>query len=268
MNRFSLLCVAAVAGVPVQAAEPSLSLTPAGAWKVDYGASTCTLSRQFTGGGQTYVLQLTQQPVIARAWLRLASPEKVKQRDDGDARLTIDGAELPQDVHFNVFANTAGGTTREFLLTDIRSQIGGARQSLRLEPAKYGTFDLDLKTFDKAMHALDTCMADLHRSLGVDPALLQSIAVAPKGEIFAGLPSIGQPYDLSLLYWVNSAGRIDECKVVRSSGIAELDDKACAVIQAKAKFEPARNAAGAAVRAPLFEEVNMRVSTVISDRPL
>ncbi|WP_298198802.1 energy transducer TonB [Novosphingobium sp.] len=43
---------------------------------------------------------------------------------------------------------------------------------------------------------------------------------------------------------VSAAGRVTGCEITRSSGFAELDTATCALLQRRARFEPARDAAG------------------------
>jgi protein TonB len=43
---------------------------------------------------------------------------------------------------------------------------------------------------------------------------------------------------------ISATGRVVHCRVVRSSGWTLLDDTTCALIRERARFEPARDAAG------------------------
>ena len=45
---------------------------------------------------------------------------------------------------------------------------------------------------------------------------------------------------------VSAAGRVSGCEITRSSGFADLDTATCALLQRRARFEPARDAEGKA----------------------
>jgi len=266
--RVSLIvAIAIVLGGAKPAPEPA-SLQPTTAWKVDYSSTSCILTRQFTGGGQGYDFELTLTPIEKRAWLRIGSAEKVRKFDSGDAVVEVDGVKLAEPTHFNMFENTKGGATREFLFLQFRRDVGSTGKSLRLIPARHGDFRLDLSDFPDAMQAMNSCMDDLHRSLGVDPATLQAIATEPGGWALDNVDVPRRAFDLTLFYWVASTGRVDDCRVLRPTGIAEFDARVCEDVKKKAQLKPARNAAGTAIRAPVYEHIPMRIETRISTSPL
>jgi len=262
-----IVAVALVLGAAKPPAAP-VALQPATAWKVDYSHNSCILTRQFAGAGQTYDFELTFAPVEKRAWLRIGSAEPIRRFDDGDAMVEVDGAKLSEPTHFNVFENAKHGTTREFLFLQFRRDVGAAARSLRLVPPRHGDLRLDLSDFPDAMRVMGSCMDDLHRSLGVDPAALQSVAVDPEGWSMAFVHSPDRQFDLQLLYWVTPQGTVDECKVVAPSGISEFDARVCDELKQKGRFKPAKTAAGAAVRAPVFEDLRMRRETRTTTEPL
>jgi protein TonB len=44
---------------------------------------------------------------------------------------------------------------------------------------------------------------------------------------------------------INAAGRISHCRITRSTGWAIVDEMVCRIVTQRARFEPARDAAGA-----------------------
>jgi len=266
--RVSLLAaIAIVLGGAKPVPEPT-SLEPVTNWKVDYSTSSCILTRQFAAGGQSYDFELTFTPIEKRAWLRIGSAEKPGRFDSGDAAVEVDGVKLAEPTHFNVFANAKGGTTREFLFLQFSRDVGRADRSLRLRPARHGDFTLRLPDFPGAMRAMGSCMDDLYHTLGIDPAVLQTVAVEPEGWAFQFVRSPEREYNMQLLYWVTADGKVDECKVLKPSGIDEFDQRFCVELQRNGRFKPAKSTAGAPMRAPVFEDLNIRIETRISTSPL
>ena len=267
MRNFVLLVLAVVLGGGKLAAGP-VDMKPATPWKVDYSKASCILTRQFSGGGQSYDFELTFTPVEKRAWLRIGSADKVGKFDDGDAVVEVDGVKLAEPTHFNIFRNSKRGTTREFLFLQFRRDVGATAKSLRLVPARHGDFRFDMTDFPDAMRVMGSCMDDLHRSLGVDPAALQSVAADPEGWSMSFVHSPNREFDMQLLYWVTPDGTVDDCKVVAPSGIREFDDRVCGELKQKGRFKPAKTATGAAIRAPVFEDLRIRRETRTTTDPL
>lgn len=248
--------------------RPPVTLVPTSAWKVDYSAKSCILTRQFASAGDAYAFELTFAPVEKRAWLRLGSAEAMRGRDDGDAAVEVDGSKLSQPTHFNIFPNVNGGTTLEFLFNQFQRDVGRAARTLRLTPAGHGDFRLDIADFPNAMQVMRRCTDDLHRSLGIDPAVLGTIAAEPKGWSMSFVKTPRGPFDLELVYWVTPDGRVDDCRVLAPSGKREFDERVCDELKQKGRFEPARSRTGAAVRAPVYEDIRMRIETRTSTSPL
>ena len=266
--RASLIVAIAIVLGGAKPAPAPVSLQAATGWKVDYSSTSCILTRQFTGGGQSYDFELTLTPIEKRAWLRIGSAEKVGKFDEGDAVVEVDGVKLGEPTHFNMFGNTKGGATREFLFLQFRRDVAHANRSLRLRPARHGDLTLEMPDFPGAMRAMDSCMDDLHRSLGVDPAVLQTIATNPEGWAFQFVRSPDREFEMQLLYWVTAEGKVDDCRILKSSGIADFDQRFCEELKRNGRFKPAKSVAGAPVRAPVFEDLVIRREERITTEPL
>ena len=241
-------------------------LQPTGQWQVNYADDGCVLSRTFKNDGTNYDFALTFEPVNPKAWLRIHSAEDLGGRRDGDADVTIDGSPLTHTVHFNVFPGKSGGTVREFLFEDFKKEAGGAQNSMALRAGRFGNLQLNTPDFAKAMQSMNSCVDDLHRSLVIDPALLGTIASPPDGfsASFIDTPK-AREFDYKILYWVTAKGKVDECHLLGTSGNREFDKNACDQLKKNGKYTPARDAAGNAVRAPVYEDVNLITTVIRSD---
>jgi TonB family protein len=270
MWRF-LICAWALAFSSwAQARGHVTDLQPSGPWKVEYADTNCVLSRTFTGAGESYEFELTLEPVVKTGWLRIGSPGKVRRSDDGNAQVDVDGIALAAPIHFNLFQNSKHGTTRQFLFPDFLKQVGGARASLRLRPGKYGDLFFRVPDFPQAVTAMSGCIADLHKSLGIDPALLQTIASPPQGNLLSliEIPKDSLLLTVTLLFWVAPNGSVDDCRVLVPSGRAELDSNICSRLLREGRYQPATNAAGVAIRAPVYEGVLLRRQIVFEGGPV
>jgi hypothetical protein len=261
------LLLALLATSPAYAAEP-LHLQPAGPWRVDYTEESCLLSRPFAAGGGRYNLVVTFEPLQSKAWMRLSSPALVKRRDDEQIKLDVDGVPLREPVHMNIFKAPTSGSIREILFKDFRGQAARAEKSLRFRSVRHGDVEIEVPGLAKAMTSVGTCVDDLHSSLGIAPELPRSIKSWPEG--FAGtffeLPFIpnGGSFSYRMLYWVAPDGKVDQCQLLAATRDSKFDSNACAQLKKKGKFVPARDVAGATVRAPVYDNATVRV-TVISN---
>lgn len=63
-----------------------------------------------------------------------------------------------------------------------------------------------------------------------------------------GLPRADAPVRVEVRFWVEVDGRCTGCEIQRSSGIAALDQRTCALVQQRFRYQPARNVAGQPIR--------------------
>ena len=245
---------------PACAAPEQIDLVPSGKWRVDYAENGCVLSRSFTGAGKEYKLGLTFEPVSADVWMRLRGPDSVSHFDSGEIKTEIDGAPQKTLVHFNLFKDKSGGATREYWLRDFRNNVAGTQRTIRLQTGKYGDIRIGFDGFAEAMKSIETCVDDLHRSLGIDPALLKTIASEPDQTSMGALtlPDIGDEFVYQMLYWVTASGRVDECHLLAPTRDAAFNKNACDEMKMNARFKPARDTAGKPVRAPVYENAHVR----------
>lgn len=138
--------------------------------------------------------------------------------------------------------------------------MAGAHETVRLNTGKYGDIRIAFDGFAEAMKSIGTCVDDLHRSLGIDPALLKAIASPPQpiSGTFPTMPTYKDEFIYQMLYWVASTGRVDECHLLAPTGAQSFDKNACEEMKKNARFKPARNAAGQPVRAPIYENAHVR----------
>jgi TonB family protein len=259
------LCAGFIASAGFAAAG-SVQLDPAGPWRVDYADDGCVLSRPFSAAGARHDLGLTFRPLQKRVWLRIRSSEQVRARDDEEIKVDVDDVTLKDLVHFNIYRAEPSGTVREFLFNDFARQVGGVQRSFRFRTARHGELLLNAKDIAKALQSTKTCVDDLHRSLGIDPALLATLKSEPEGYSgeFIELPDFRDQFEYHILYWVTPEGRVEDCRLLRPTGNKKFDQNACIQLEKKGRFKPARNAAGEAVRAPVYEDPVIRRTVIRS----
>ncbi len=100
----------------------------------------------------------------------------------------------------------------------------------------------------------------LAKHWGVDLAALDRIAVPAEPAVdpalwvrYTDYPDDalrkGQAGVVTLLWSIAATGEVTDCKVVAPSGVATLDRAGCRAILSRARYQPAKDAAGQAVPA-------------------
>lgn len=74
-----------------------------------------------------------------------------------------------------------------------------------------------------------------------------ALEIAPPSLPTAAIPQATSSGATVIAYDVNISGQVTHCSVFQSSGVPELDRKACEIFQARARFDPKRDSRGGAV---------------------
>ena len=119
---------------------------------------------------------------------------------------------------------------------------------------------LDTGTLDAGFTALNSCAKDLYEFWGVDPASLTRFTEAAKPlnmqevakQVQRRYPRAaewrGEEAMLQLKVLVGTDGRVEKCVTIKQIATENFEDQACQVFSELARFDPAKNGAGNAVR--------------------
>lgn len=97
-----------------------------------------------------------------------------------------------------------------------------------------------------------------------EPVLRNAEAVISPGDYPPVALRHGRSGIVSLLLGVSSGGRVTSCAVTETTGFAPLDAKTCDLFARRARFDPARDASGAAIAS----DFRVAASWVIDERQL
>lgn len=197
--------------------------------------------------------------------MRIAVEEDGGRRDDGNAILMIDGQRIAGTLHYNIYP-AASYRMREFMLNLDRHPLRDAKSSIRFWTRTHGDMEIRTRAFSPAWNALQECMTNLNVGLGIKPDDIARVATQPEGSIFDFVAPSGA-VDFAVLYWVTQTGTVEDCRLLKPSGNKTLDTSLCTNFQRKARFKPGLDSAGQPVRAPRFENVRIRVQTVVTTGP-
>ena len=258
MNSFILAAIAGLLLPPT--ALPALPvpspIPPAGKWAVDYGENACTLSRQFGDPARPVTLGIIPQPMSKYARVVLVSPDRLAAIPYADGTIGIDGLPTPIKTRFEVAPDAKVGS---IMVGHAEGELlGGIEKSTVLTFRPQGaTVALRIGSSARAVAALRLCIADLLARWGMDKAAQAQVVTPPDGSVvsvfrFDDYPDdalrANQQGEVTMRFWVETNGRISDCKVAKSSGVASLDSTTCEILTERARLAPARNAKGSPVR--------------------
>ena len=278
----------ALAATPAQA-EP-LVLKPNGPWNVDFADNTCRLAGFFGEGDDRHVMILDQYWPGPQFGLTVAGPGVRHFRSLKPARVRF--SEALEPLMATPFTGSLGdaGTAVIFSTLEIDkgereankadySDRGGlpqldvalGKQVQFIELHQNGrSVRLETGRLDATFGLLNQCTAGLLREWGLDPeqhltaqsgprwinkgALTQRIIDSyPRGALIKGEQGI-----MRMRVIVSAEGTVESCTILKATNTETLESPACKVMQT-ARFEPARDAAGAPFRSLYVTSISYRI---------
>lgn len=239
-----------------QSASANEPLKPSSKWVVDYAESMCTLGREFGPEAVTFGIRpsaLGTGGGLAVAMIPGARPGRSHETpatfvlEDGSA-IEVDATVywLPEKKTRVVTASLNAENMAKIMSGRPFGFPTGRREHIWFEPEGVAS----------ALKVLKTCEDDLLVSLGVPADELAQIAEGPKGDVSryfgsAAYPSnalfVGKGGQTFALVAIDAQGRVTDCKIISNSGHESFRKSTCEALM-RARFEPAKNAAGKPVR--------------------
>jgi len=256
--------IAMAAAAPIQ---------PTGKWVVDFADNACVLSRQY-GAGEDQFSANFKAPLLGKQFeLVIARPEKHPDEESYDEGWI----EKPDGRRIEPIKSYSYSTVAKTRLTRVsfdpeRYTVGEDGERLNLHINAKRAYDLAMPDFKAALSVLDVCLKDLRKVHGVDEATLARIATPAKtsGRLLSAFSTEDYPSaelddggqgNVGVLYWIETDGRVRDCKVIETSHRPRLDEKTCQVIKYQVKFKPALDAAGKPIRSPDYSRMRWRVGS-------
>ena len=253
---FILPLAAAAQAANAQQPAPA-PMEPAGAWTMDYADHSCDLRRDFGTGDAAVRITLSQSLAPMQVDVKVEGAGVLSLSRANRAVIDVASGQIesirlrqyPGDPAPLVFGNFRSLTALE--------DLGGA-SVLRVRRGDRQMGAYRLTDLGAALTALRTCQDDLYRSSGIEAAAMRRIAVdaEPVGnedewvtpdDLPPAYQNMAQTRLAIMRFDINTSGRVESCRILLSTGAAPLDAQSCRVMQARARYRPARDGAGQAV---------------------
>jgi hypothetical protein len=261
---------------PAAAQQAPAPQGQAGRWQVDGSTDRCVLTRRLEGpaGAATFVLRTI--PGSGRYDLILGGRELPTQlRRAGEIRLALAPAgvryqgdaravDLPGELGPGVAIGPLPAAFRSELAASSRLELG------RVSAGEAASWTLPSAA--RAAEAMAFCESEKQIEWGADPGAVEAGSTPPKpvgepGEwltlrdlgIAAATVEGSAAFAAVFRLAVAADGRATSCTLVESAGNFELRGDPCRALRRRARFEPARNAAGQPAASIAIHVVSMRM---------
>ncbi len=244
--------LAAMAALTLQQAPPKgTPLQPTGKWGVDYGLTACTLSRSVGSGDSNVLLGFMPLAGSDAVKIVIIGSAHAKLTGSGDITVVQGLGGKPAKRHY--YSGDDPKTKRPLALVkagreDLAAMVSAERLTLKGNGEK---LDLALPGIGAAVEALAACEIDLAKSWGFDLAL---VAKPPEPIDMAhwftdkdyptGAKRDDKAGETDFRATVGTDGKVTACFVTLHSSSPDLDQKACSIVIARARFHPALDKAG------------------------
>lgn len=222
---------------------------PSGKWNVDFADAQCIAHRDYgTAKGSPKLLLKAPAlgDVMQVAVLRDLTWSPAEQVDSTIA--TDQGRPLKTSL---LMYSPDRSKQRIYLLNLPSADFAAVRRATFLSirsPGLNETFALS--QMEPLMKVIEECVADLKRVFNIagngrEATGLRSRAKGNIAKLFSSgdYPQValrkGQTGRVRFAMLIQENGRVADCTIVATSGVASLDSQACAMVKSRAKFQPA-----------------------------
>lgn len=251
-----MLCL----GQPVVAADTTAVLEPVSPWNLDYGITQCTAMRSYGSAKEPVTFALVPAPE-GDTYELLVGYKRVAPEFAEELEGTVEFGSGP----IKSWLLRYGSKDRK--LTIYQFRIGSADMT-QARTARSVTFHIkgapdvafSLEKIPALMDGLAKCSDDLKDYWNMDGKTVARAAAVAKGDLRSIFSANDYPWEASsrwqqgtsqYLLMIDEKGKVAGCHVAVPSGVPILDVMGCAVIEERAKFQPAADSKGTPVRSTL-----------------
>jgi TonB family protein len=222
---------------------------PAAKWNVNFADAQCIAHRDYGRPGSPLKLILKAAPVGDVMQVALLRPAPWTAAEQVDATVTVDGG--PPVKTSLLMYSPKESKDRVYLLNMPSADFASVRQAKTLSVRSSGMNEtFQLSQMEPLLKVVDECVADLRRVFnipegGAEATGFKSRAKTNLAKFFSDTdyPSVavmkGQSGKVRFALLISEDGRVADCTIVATSGVPSLDSQACALLKARAKFQPA-----------------------------
>lgn len=246
---FAFFAASWLTGPPVDARPPT------GGWVVSFDDAQCLAFRDY-GTKEAPVQLLLKTPPIGGV-VQLAIARKGSDIAASQVKGTLAIDERPPTKISMVAYSPKGTDLRVYSMNVPEAEFALIRQAKAIA-IRGGSLDesLTLTHMAPMLKAVDDCVVDLRRVFNVtDPETAEKSPLQRRAKARLGklITSADYPRDaidrhqggrVKFALLIDEKGKVADCSVIETSGVAVLDAQSCALLKTRARFESALGADG------------------------
>ena len=261
VSAVCLVALSIIAARPALSAEP---LKPSGKWVVDFGENRCVAYRTFGSLAHPVHLLLKPSPIGDVLQVQVAERGAKGPGIQEQAKLTFgDG---PPHTLLQLQYGADKNQVRMVNLSKV--QVSELSKSTGLGwKSRHRDYHLALGPMIKLIETLDRCQAMLadHWNATLTKQLALKKSPSLDKPLLSLFSSDDYPFDAMrkdqsgfahVVVMVDETGKIADCTLIATSGIAVLDAQTCIILRKRATFHPAIGADGKPTRGIFHQRVN------------
>jgi TonB family protein len=246
----------AAACLPLAAPAPAAPLQPTANWDLDYGETQCAAARSYGAPDNGLVLAIVPS-LSSGSYQLLVSLQRQGPVYAQGSTGTVDfgtGSIASPVLYYG--GKGVRLSNYQFRVPAAAIESARSASSIRFSVRNGEQFDFAVTDMPALVDALRGCTADLQQYWNLNRQNVRTVAKSlgdlhydfssddfPSEAMWKGQSGTGQ-YQLQ----VDESGAIAACDVASPSGVPLLDVRACQVIRERARFIPAKDALGRAIR--------------------
>lgn len=276
--------LAAALAAAVQAPQPG-PLAPTEKWVVNFADAQCLATRNYGSAADPLILAIKAPPLGDVLQFVIVQPGAADP-DQVPGVVIIDGR---PPIRTTLFEYGVASTRRKALLVNVpRSAIEPLRSATQIQirvhepgeqvPAsrmRAGGTHIDVRfaltQMGPLLRTMDECVADLKEVWKItDESVIVTTGqtAGPSGSLASVFTSDDYPAEALLkdqtgsvrfALLVDETGRIADCTIIETSGVASLDAQSCAIARDRARFTPGRDADGKPSKGAFLQRVTWKI---------
>jgi hypothetical protein len=253
--------------------QPALAAAPIGDWKIEPSDARCVATRQYGTPDQPTTLALKAPPTGHALQLAVIRPAYRKTSDQVGAKIDLDGKVYDTFALGYPLGYPAKASKQSVSLmhlpAEAAAELRNAR-NLRLDVAGSFIDGFPLGEISKAWTAMDACLDRLRQTWNIGES--SSGKVATPARALVPIQGMISPQDFppqvirnvwsgttGFILLIDETGKVKDCTLTESSGVAVIDSRTCAVVSYKARFEPAVDINGKPAKSTFAQNITWRV---------
>lgn len=245
-----------LAGQPVASAP----LAPVSAWNVEYGDDLCVVSRSYGDAASPITIGFKPTPFGDLIQSVVMGP-RARLGPQGPTKLMVStpsGTIEDADEGMRIYLPDGTRTMMTYYLSRTALEALVDSRTLTIRASRSDPVTVALSMRRSVLIALQRCEADLLQHWGFDVGKIAAIATragpapgdSPKrywitADDYPTAAFVARKQGRVLIGWtITPQGKVTDCRILRSSGVPDLDTAACAAVTKRGRYSPALDAMG------------------------